>query len=118
MSKFTIKDVFEKQLIGGSLDVYGNIADEFGVAFDFNTTELTEEGKKYFGSILDTPVESYHGILSVKTDEIISDEEKNKYSFYDYDSYPPKVQLISELFFGAAGHISETDYKKYFRDMK
>jgi len=107
-----VKDL---RVISGGFDVYENIADGIGVAFENDGKEwLTEEGKKHFKSVLDFEIEIHPNTIIILTDKKISQKTIDKYDFENYEGYPPSIKKLSDLFWGYAGQCTTEEWKKWF----
>lgn len=113
-TKITVRDLFSNDVrISG--DVYGNIADEIAVYFEGDIV-LSEAGLAHFADVLDAEILSLSNgniLLNTAGLEKIEDDWSD-YEFDNYDDMPPIIQLISDLFLGAAGYINDEEYNKYF----
>lgn len=94
----TIRELLKTQIC---IDVYDNLTEKLGIAF-CGPIELTEEGMKKFGDLLDYKVN-----LNKRKDwewavvEVSTEKEVNR---------------LCELFESLAGYCSESDYDKWFKD--
>lgn len=102
-----VKDMFTAEFAEtyGDVDVYDNVCEDLGVAYC--GTLLTKEGRSHFRSVLNLEV------------FLIKDP---RYGYYeavvdiDGDGWERRLKKVKELFEGAAGYISEKDYKKWFKE--
>ena len=88
-------------------DVYDDVCEEIGIAF-CGSQELTEEGKKHFAEVLDYEMEldiSGH----IKTAVVLVDDEQDKV-------WKRKLRKAKEFFYGAAGYIEDSKYRKWFKE--
>ncbi len=112
-----VKDLFT---ISGSWDIYENIADLIGVAFDSEGKDvLTEEGKKFFEVALEFPIASIsEGIVVIDSDKFFKESkiDIDSFDFEDRDTIPKELLNVIDLFWFYAGYCSVEDYEKYFKE--
>lgn len=108
-----IKDLHS---LDGSWDVYGNIADEVGIAFVNEGHEwLTEDGRKHFKDVLELNVRVTNKLIMVDTESALSKDDIDNFEFNSYESYPDLVKLLSDLFWSYAGYCSPENWDKWFK---
>jgi hypothetical protein len=112
-----VKDLFT---IVGCWDVYEDIADEVGIAFDSDgKNPLTEQGKRKFKTALNMEVKAiYNGMVIVDTTKYFKDKHINidDYDFETRDTTPKEILNLIDLFWSLAGYCSVDEYNKYFKD--
>ena len=98
-----------RELLGMSVDVdvYDDVTEELAIAF-CGPMELTEEGLKKFGEVLDYPV-TFEGRSSVYAVVSVDDPDEKVWK--------KKLCKARELFEGMAGYCAADDYDKWFRDL-
>ena len=112
-----VKDLFTTEL--ECADVYENIADEIGIAFDCAGNDpLTDEGKKYFKVALNMEVKAIrNGMIVIDTEKHCKDKGINldNYDFESRDSIPKDILKLIDLFWAYAGYCSTEEWNKWFK---
>jgi len=95
------------------VDVCNDYADEFydengrsfvaEIAF-CGPQKLTEEGEKHYARVLDFDVDVDESTACVHIPEV------------DQEQIEKDSSMAMMLFYGAAGHVPESEYKRYFKD--
>lgn len=102
-----VKDMFTAGFTEtyGDVDVYDNVCEDLGVAYC--GALLTKEGRSHFRNVLNLEVtltqDPRYGYWEAVVD-------------IDGDGWEGRLKRVKELFEGAAGYISETNYRKWFRE--
>ena len=110
-----VKDLFNRNF-RISVDVYENIADLIGIAFE-GETELTEAGKRKFAKALQFEVYAlYKDMLVIDTEKYFKDRKINIDDYDFEEEIPPQVQNLIDLFWAVAGYCSTEDYIKWFKN--
>lgn len=94
-----VKDLLELEL---SVDVYDNVCEELGIAFESPVT-LTESGKKHFADALELDVYAF------RDSEIVIDVDDEDDSVFE-----KKLSCAKEFFESAAGFCSVSEYNEWF----
>ena len=97
-----VKDLLEQSIC---VDVYDDVCEELGIAFD-GPMLLTDEGKKKFGEVLNYEVSLVNGGEYVNAIVHIDDEDENVWE--------RRLRKAKELFEGMAGYCACEDYDKWF----
>ena len=86
-------------------DVYDDVCEEIGIAF-CGAQELTEAGMEHFAEVLDYDMElDISG--SIKTAVVHIDDDDDRV-------WKRRMKKAKEFFYGAAGYIEDSKYKKWF----
>ena len=99
-----IRDFIKQEIC---IDVYDDVCEELGIAFD-GPQELTEEGKKHFAEVLDYEIELQNdgpyivGIVKIDDQE---DEE-----------WESRLEKAKEFFEGIAGYCTVEEYERWFKE--
>ena len=105
--------------VKGSWDVYENIADEIGIAFDSEgVNPLTDEGMKKFRTALNFEILRIDkDMIVINTEKYFKDKKINieKYDFESRKGIPKQVLNLIDFFWYYAGYCSQSDYDKYFK---
>lgn len=111
-----VKDLLKNKV--HTVDVYENVADLVGVAFEWdNTLKLTNEGEKHFKKALDYKVASIgKDILILDTVASVSKKEIEACDFED--TFPEATQNVIDFFWSIAGYCSVEDYDKWFEEVE
>ena len=110
-----VKDLLKNEV--HCVDVYENVADLVGVAFEWdNTLKLTKEAEKHFKKALEYKVASIDKyILVLDTVASVSKEEIEACDFED--TIPAATQNAIDFFWSIAGYCSVEDYNKWFEEV-
>ena len=101
---FKVKDLLEMEI---SIDVYDNVCEELGIAFE-GPMELTDEGKRKFADVLEFDL-TFDGSGSVINAIVDVDDE-------DERVFEQKLAAAKELFESMAGFCTEDEWKLWFKD--
>lgn len=95
-----VKDLLRMKIC---VDVYDNVCEELGIAFD-GAMSLTDEGKEHFAEALEYEVELHENpfLGNVAIVDV------------DGDDWRHKLNKAKELFESMAGWCSVKDYAKWF----
>ena len=111
-----VEDLLTVCILG---DFYGNIADEIGIAVEFEgKNPLTDEGMKKFRTALNFEIKSIHqDIIVIDTEKYFKDKNINieKYDFESRKGMPKQILNLIDFFWYYAGYCSQSDYDKYFK---
>ena len=89
-------------------DVYDDVCEEIGIAF-CGAQELTEAGMEHFAEVLDYDMElDISG--SIKTAVVHIDDDDDRV-------WKRKLRKAKEFFYGAAGYIEDSKYRKWFKEV-
>ena len=101
----TIKEMLTEEFAEqyGDLDIYNDVTDSMAPCF-CGPIELTDEGKEYFKNVLELDIEVNDCCAAVLVD--------------DYgDSWSRAWGEAREFFSAAAGYCSESNYKRWFKEV-
>jgi hypothetical protein len=87
------------------IDVYDSVLDDIGIAF-CGPLELTDEGKKKFGEVLDYEVCFRNSQLGQIAVVDVDDKEE--------DVWRKKLANAKNFFWSAAGYCRNSDFEKWF----
>lgn len=85
------------------VDVYDNVCEELGIAFD-GPAKLTAEGKREFADVLEyeIDVDEYYGTAVVDIDG---------------PDWKSKLKQAKRFFYGFAGYCSDEDWNRWFKEV-
>lgn len=111
-----VKDLLKTNVT--CIDVYENVAELIGIAFEWdNTIKLTTAGKKHFQKALNYEVEKINGdYLILDTVKTVSKEEIDKCDFEE--TIPNATQNAIEFFWALAGYCSNDDFNTWFEEIE
>lgn len=93
--------------LDNDIDVYDDVCEEIAIAF-CGAQELTEEGEKHFAEVLDYDMElDLSGELVTAVVHVDDEDEK---------VWNRKLRKAKEFFYGAAGYIEDSKYRKWFKE--
>lgn len=98
-----VKDLLEMEIC---VDVYDNVCEKLGIAFD-GPMELTEAGKKKFAEVLEYDVTFANSGSFLNAIVDVDDE--------DEDEFERKLEAAKELFEGMAGWCTVDEYDEWFK---
>ena len=90
-----------------SIDVYDDVCEELGIAFE-GPQGLTEEGKEHFEEVLDYEVELHNDGRYLVGIVKIDDPED--------EVWESRLEKAKEFFESAAGYCSCSDYDRWFKE--
>lgn len=99
-----VKDLLEMEIC---IDVYDNVCEELGIAFD-GPMELTEAGKQKFVEVLEYDVSLHNNGADVVAIVDVDDE--------DEDEFERKLAKAKELFEGMAGWCTVDEWNEWFKE--
>ena len=99
-----VKDLLEQKIC---IDVYDNVCEELGIAFD-GPMELTDEGKKHFAEALEFDIALHYNGYDTIAIVDVDDEDENEFE--------RKLALAKELFEAMAGWCSVDEWKLWFKE--
>ena len=87
------------------IDVYDDVCEEIAIAF-CGAQELTDEGKEHFAEVLEYDIEiDRSGMFDTAVVHVDDEDDK---------VWKRKLKKAKEFFYGAAGYIEDSKYKKWF----
>lgn len=99
-----VKDLLEMEI---SVDVYDNVCEELGIAFE-GPMELTKAGLEKFGEVLEYDVTFSNGGNFINAIVDVDDE--------DEDEFERKLAAAKELFESMAGWCTMDEGREWFKD--
>ena len=99
-----VKDILEQEIC---IDVYDNVCEELGIAFD-GPMELTEVGREKFAEVLEYDVQLHYN--GADTVAIVDVDDK------DDDEFERKLAAAKELFESMAGFCTVDEWKLWFKE--
>lgn len=93
METITVKEFLAKEI---DVDVYDDYDERIWIAF-CGPIDLTEEGLKKFGEVLDTKVDFYGDCATLHVEDDVK-----------------RLNKLDELFLSLAGYCLNSDYDKWF----
>lgn len=98
----TIRDLISMDI---DIDVYDDVSEELGIAF-CGSIQLTLLGEKKFSEVMEYPVTIKNDIAIIRIDHI------------DEKVWKDRLHKAKEFFYAVAGYCSDSNYNKWFREMK
>ena len=83
------------------IDVYDDTVEELGIAF-VGPQSLTDIGQEHFEPVLNLEVDVFSNCAVVHLSDV---------------GWEAQLELLKELFEGAAGFIVVSEYEKYFKEV-
>ena len=99
-----VKDILKMEIC---IDVYDNVCEELGIAFD-GPMELTEAGKQKFAEVLEYDVSLHNNGADVVAIVDVDDENE--------DEFERKLAKARELFESMAGWCTVDEWDEWFKE--
>lgn len=99
-----VKDLIEQEI---SLDVYDDVCEELGIAFD-GPLVLTEQGREKFSDVLEYEVQIHNNGYDTVGIVVVDDGTEN--------GWKARLRKAKQFFEAAAGYCTVDDYHKWFKE--